>query len=389
MLWTAHREDSAALIIVVRYELPGMDKGKPPPALCAQQKIESQRRLGIRRIEINVCVCQFADVAFEQHHDRQSRRLLAFLDHLQYAVVRDDEANHGAYWVVILVRCLDGETGHVSRNKSLLVGLDLDPCALRGFPVYEPLSQRRAVLVPYRGDQHARYMARRLKPQFDRLAGLCFKLRAGHLGLALGQNNCEPTADRARDTHADRPVFGRALIDRREDNARRFHGRQGKSPIDPRWLCDLDRVLDVQLRLEDKASPAFVLAAERAHGFAGRVNDDPRNVSGLLRGRAGLEIHPVRQAGDEVTTLGVKSQVYGLQQDRYGLRGRLDHAAVLDYESQRALTARDPLGQLEARIAIAPGIDPRRALVHHLAVNPGDDGYRGAHRHAAFGALDV
>ena len=100
-------EDAAAGVPRRGEELRGIQEGEAPPALGAEQQVGGERGLGVRFVEVDVGVGQLADLRLEEHHDRQPRRLLALLDHLQHAVVRDREADDAADGLAVAVQHLD------------------------------------------------------------------------------------------------------------------------------------------------------------------------------------------------------------------------------------------------------------------------------------------
>ena len=75
-------------------ELGHVDHGEPPPALRPQQQIDRPRRVGVRRIEIDVGVGQTrGPPAPTAPSPAAAGGLLAAFDHLQHAVVRHRQAD--------------------------------------------------------------------------------------------------------------------------------------------------------------------------------------------------------------------------------------------------------------------------------------------------------
>ena len=87
------------------------------------------------------------------------------------------------------------------------------------------------------------------------------------------------------------------------------------------------------------------------------MHQRPANIRRLPIRLPGFEVDAVGQARDEVAAFGVELDVHRLQQNRDGLAGGLDHAAVFDDQRQRAFAARDFLGQIEADRAVALGVN--------------------------------
>ena len=162
---------------------------------------------------------QLAHVVLEQHHHRQARRLLAFFDHFENAVVGDGQSDNRFDRPAALVGRGDGQADGPSRHVRRSVRLDANRECVGRLPIDQPLGERLALRIPHRRDQNAPGRRRRREGHFREFARSRIDRDRGNLNFALRQRHRQRLGRRAADAQSHRLALAGLVFDGPEDRA--------------------------------------------------------------------------------------------------------------------------------------------------------------------------
>ena len=187
-------------------------------------------------------VGQIPDVVFEQDHHRQTRGLLALVDHFKNAGVRSGEANHRTDRLARLIGGGNPEGNLVAGNIVGSVSNDLYRELVFRLAEQQALRHRSLAVVVNRGHDHAIEGPRKGECDIVGLVSLERDAFEGELFAVLSKGHTISAVRSSGDSQHHVLLPGRDIGGRGKDDAGSLDGRERKHCLDPSRLSDAERI---------------------------------------------------------------------------------------------------------------------------------------------------
>src|ERR1051326_5715830 len=187
-------------------------------------------------------VRQIPDIIFKQDHYRQTRSLLAFLDHFENAGIGDGETNHRTDGFARIIGSGNAKSNLVARNIVGAVRGDPDFELVFRLPEKQALRHRSIVAVVNGCNDDAIQRLWNSESNIRRVVSPEGNAFEGELFATLRQTDTVGSFCSRADTDNRVYLFGSHIRYRRNDGAGFFDGRQRKDSFDSGRLGNAEEI---------------------------------------------------------------------------------------------------------------------------------------------------